>query len=222
MPLINASALPRSTLVFGESGSGKSHYIATQLKGYAKSALKSPAAAPDAKPSVLWMCLDNTAVFDKEPELVNLFDIGIYKDFAAWERDLPKAKNYEVLVIDGLAALMRMCLVSICGDKQPSIQQWGEASKRLHARVREAKDMTPNFFASVLLKSENVAQPGTPPQIVTSFDLNADAIKRLIPEFNMKLYSFSVGQKDADGVKVLYQIQNDTSAALRFSQAKIL
>jgi hypothetical protein len=213
MPLISSTSqvIPTSTLVFGLGASGKSQHIAKEIieKHQGK--------------KILWLTLDNTAVFENLSLLLDWFDIGVYKDWGSFKAQADaaiKSGSYDVIVVDGLAALHRLAIKNVAKGDQPSIPEWGKMSNDVHSLIRALKDASTHFYASLLLKSENIAPQGATPNIVTSFDVNSDLQKRLIPEFNRKLYAYVQPRFDDKNVAVGldYVIQHNPAAALRFSQ----
>jgi hypothetical protein len=213
MPVVSGGSLPTSALVFGLGASGKSTVIADRVTEAHKGA------------RIFWMSLDNTAIFEDRPALLDAVDLAVYRDFPAWKSDverlikLPDADQYDVVVLDGVAALRRLAIKAIAKNPQPSTPEWGQMSEQVHSLIRGLKDATTHLYASALLVHENIASDGAPVNMQTFFDLNNDLKKRLIPEFNKKLYTFVEPRVSAEGTVngLNYVVQNNAAAALRFS-----
>lgn len=176
--------LPESTLLVGRTKTGKSEAIVRKIL----------ADSPDAK--VLWLAFDNTKVFQKRPELLKQWDVRVMSDwdqFEALKNKLVAAKErtYDIIVIDGLAAMARLNQDSIAPNGM-SVQQWGIMSKNVHRALRSLRDLG-DVYATVLLKDTEYtkvnAKQGEQPEIVVEYDLNQDLRKRAVPEFSSVLYT---------------------------------
>lgn len=179
-----------STLLVGHSKSGKTHSIVSKLA----------AERPDA--AVLWLAFDNkkaAKILADLPEAEALgWNVTIITDWDQFEtiktRVVSGLDNYDVIVLDGLAALARMKADALAPNGM-SVQQWGIMSREVHRAVRAIRDCA-DLFATVLVRDVEYTDPnakqGQRPQVVVEYDLNQDLKRRLVSEFDDVMYtSFS-------------------------------
>lgn len=174
-----------STLLVGHSKSGKTHSIVNKLV----------ADRPDAK--VLWLAFDNKKASKILAELPNSdgWKVTIITDWDQFEaiktRVVSGQDKYDVIVLDGLAALARMKADALAPNGM-SVQQWGIMSREVHRAVRAIRDCA-DLFATVLVRDVEYTDPnakqGQRPQVVVEYDLNQDLKRRLVSEFDDVMYT---------------------------------
>lgn len=174
-----------STLLVGHSKSGKTHSIVTKLV----------AERPDAK--VLWLAFDNKKASKILAELPDAdgWKVTIITDWDQFEaiktRVVSGQDKYDVIVLDGLAALARMKADALAPNGM-SVQQWGIMSREVHRAVRAMRDCA-DLFATVLVRDVEYTDPnakqGQRPQVVVEYDLNQDLKRRLVSEFDDVMYT---------------------------------
>lgn len=199
--------LPESTLLVGRTKTGKSQAIADKLQHF--------------EGKVLWLAFDNTKVFSKRPDLLKRWTVRVIADwdeFETMKNNLVNGKEkFDIIVIDGIAAMARLNMDKIAPNGQMSQPQWGIMSKNVHRAIRALRDVA-DLYATVVLKDTDYSKQGERPDIIVEYDLNQDLQKRVLPEFGTVLYTHSEDVEE-DGATVRKYLVLETSVfAFQYTQ----
>jgi len=191
-----------STLVFGNSGSGKSTVVRDIVlaKGY--------------KP--LWLPLNNTGaltipeVADWDTAMPNDWDEfikGLYQPVIRGE-----LSGYDVLVIDGGDVLTQFAVSKEAPSGQAERGDWLRASNH----VRDAIVKLRGKFKELYMIVDVIADKETGGRKI---NLNPYAKNTLVPLFGQKFYTQIVKERDADKKltgKISYTVQKNSDLSLNF------
>lgn len=192
-----------STLVFGNSGSGKSTVV------------RDIVLSRNYKP--LWLPLNNTGaltipeVADWDTATPNDWDEfikGIYQPMMRGE-----LSGYDVLVIDGGDVLVQYAVSKEAPSGQPERGDWLRASSHTRDAIVKLRGKVKEVFMIV----DVVADKDTGGR---KLNLNPYAKNILVPLFGNKFYTQIVKERDADKKltgKLMYTLQRNPDLSLSFN-----
>lgn len=207
----SAIAEKAGAAVWGETATGKSHWIVTQILE----------KFPEAR--VAWASFDNLAFVHAFGPKVENFDVGLFyklEDFITGFLNVVTAPvtadnpGYDVVVIEGVNGLAQAVLTSVSeGSKSGGIekQHYGEMGKEVQGYLVQLRDAARKaFYMSMPI--------GAGDDGVIDFTLNRDLLSRVLPISAQKVFTYAKGFDNAKtGQKdVQYLAQTNPTLAVKF------
>lgn len=195
-----------STLVIGNTKTGKTHWIITQL-------LKT------ASSDVLWVSFDN---LNFENQNLSTWQVGTPESWTDFEKNVimpvrSKELHSKVMVVEGLdvaGEFYRKERLAKLGAEFTR-QIFGEVGPKLRETIAILRNGCDTLYLSMATKSK-VDVTGVPS---TSFTMNADAITKIMNMCPNVVYTSSKPERDPKGVitGTGYYVQENSNLAMNFT-----
>ena len=164
----NALKLASTTLIFGKSGHGRSHYaIETALNQGSVKVLFITLGAPSAD----------------IPETWDVAQILKWEDFTAVYMEAMKAA-YDAIIFDKYNAALELIPTK---DDTPSQQEWGHMAAKWSAQLNRFMGITKSLIVTVAVIEH--------PTDGRKIDLTPRALNNLVDKFSQKHYVFLANDK---------------------------
>lgn len=197
--------------VWGETATGKSHWIVTQILE----------KFPEAR--VAWASFDNLAFVHSFGPKVENFEVGLFYKLADFKNDFlnvvtatPTADNpgYDIVVLEGVNGLAQAVLADLSVDSKSGgieKQHYGEMGKEVQGYLVQLRDAARKaFYMSMPMSAGDDG--------VVDISLNRDLLSRVLPISTQKVYTYAKGYDDpTTGQKaVQYLVQTNPTLAVKF------
>jgi len=125
-------------LSYGKSGAGKTYFAGGMC---------------DMGPTLV-ICADKGLMSIKD-KLFDTYEVNNWVEFnEAFAYLMSNIDKYKFVVLDSLTEVQRMLILHMCGDKGPTLQQWGEIDIRMHKVVTTFQNLPINVL-TICLANEN-------------------------------------------------------------------